>query len=67
MESMLVSGHKEVSMSSKEKHKQRSSVTFSRAEIQYMRSDRNLIKKIEKIYRKKNRSIFSRLYGLLIG
>jgi hypothetical protein len=67
MESMLTSGHKEVNMSSKEKHRKRSSVTFSRAEIQYMRNDRNLIKKIEKMYRRKNRSIFSRLYGLLIG
>lgn len=54
-------------MSSKEKHKQRSSVTFSRAEIQYMRNDRNLIKKIEKMYRRKSRSIFDKLYGLLIG
>ena len=62
-----MSGHKEVKMSSKEKHKQRSSVTFSRAEIQYMRNDRNLIKKIEKMYRRKSRSIFDKLYGLLIG
>lgn len=67
MASSLVSGHKEVNMSSKEKYRQRSSVTFSRAEIRYMRSDRNLIKQIEKIYRRKNRSIFSKLYGLLIG
>ena len=67
MVSMLTSGHKEVSMSSKEKHRQRSSVKFSRAEIQYMRNDRKLIKRIEKMYRRKNRSIFSRLYGLLIG
>lgn len=67
MESSQESGHKEVKMSSKEKHKQRSSVTFSRAEIQYMRNDRNLIKKIEKIYRRKSRSIFDKLYGLLIG
>ena len=67
MASTLVNGHKEDSMSSKEKHKQRSSVTFSRAEIQYMRNDRNLIKRIEKMYRRKNRSIFSRLYDLLIG
>lgn len=67
MESSQESGHKEVKMSSKEKHKQRSSVTFSRAEIQYMRNDRNLIKKIEKMYRRKSRSIFDKLYGLLIG
>ena len=67
MESSQESGHKEDKMSSKEKHKQRSSVTFSRAEIQYMRNDRNLIKKIEKLYRRKSRSIFDKLYGLLIG
>ena len=54
-------------MSSKEKHRKRSSVTFSQAEIQYMRNDRKLIKRIEKVYRRKNRSIFDKLYGLLIG
>ena len=60
MESSQESGHKEDKMSSKEKDKKRSAVTYSRAEIRYMKSDARLMKRLQKPYKDK-KSLIQRM------